>query len=302
MAINKQRERRIMIIMRLSMFVIGATLGAIGMWQTLQAMAAEFHIGFVMLFYFAASLITGGVLFLSAPIARLIFHKISKYFRRKFKAVKTIDVAGVSGGLVVGVVVALLVEFIFVWFLPILAVRILIAILLGLTVAFIAAIAISGWIAQGVERERKENEEDAAYRPKGYKGFLLTEGALSHDKILNVCKLWLEGNIFVLAQTTDRLKAAPQAAPAEQTAENKVQEQTEQAVLLKNAQANAYDNYKRLYSAKSVKVLELLKHEDEDEAILDAAELKKLKIVCTHFDTEILTADREVIFLNLDKL
>jgi len=285
---NRQRERRIMIIMRFSMFFIGAIIGAIGMWQALTVIDIAFHPALIALFYIASSLLAGGVLFLSAPIARVIFKKISTYFRRRFKVVKAVDIAGIASGFIVGVAVALIVEFTFVLFLPILAVRILISILLGLIFAFITAIAISGWIARGIERERQDNGQEATVRHKGHKGFLLTANALAHPKILLLCNLWLEGNLFVLSQTAEELNKVNTLSGLDK------QEKTNETL--------AYNNYKLLLYANSIKVLELFKQEVETEALIDAGEMKCLKIVCTNTDVKMLNTDKDIVFLNLDEL
>jgi len=276
---KEQRERRIMILLRLSLLAIGATLGSLAMWQMLDVMAMSFHVTIEVLFYFAAVVVLGGVLFLSAPMVRLCFSRIAAFVRRKKqKSTKAVDVAGIALGLLAGIVAALLVEFTFVLFLPILAVRIFIAVVVGILLAFVVAVVISNWVAKGGSDWGSSIEESAHTA----KGFLITELALAHPKIINLCKFWLEGNLYVLTHTAERLARYVEA----ELEQNK-----------------AYENFTMLYQTQSIKILDYVpKSIAINHAYIEAAEFKKLKIVSVAAETELLKMKRDAIVLVIEDL
>jgi len=263
-----------MILLRVALLIIGGGLGAIAMWQGLQAMQVEFAPVWQVFFYLAAVILLGGVFSLSAPVARIAFIKISAFFKKRFKSFKAVDIAGIASGLVVGLAFALIIEFTFVLFLPILAIRIIIAIIIGITVAFVTAIAISTWISKGQEKSIDEKRKGA------YKGFLLTENALAHPQIISICKFWLEGDIFVLAQTADRIA--------------KIAEQSEGA----DSTANA--NFISLFRYKMVSIFTPSEYSFETNALTETAKTKKYKLVVTNSDNITPPSDKSMIVLNLD--
>ncbi|MCL2062623.1 MAG: hypothetical protein FWH03_08400 [Firmicutes bacterium] len=273
---KSQRERRIMILMRLVLFLTGTLIGALSMWQALDSMTISFAVWTKICFYTAAILFVGGVMMLSARPLREGFHSFSQSVRKKFKAVKAVDIAGITLGLLLGLIAAFLCEFLFAMFLPILALRVFIAVVLGLLCAFLTAVAVSGWLGTG--REESKPEQEAEFL-RGAKGYLLTEAALGEAKIISICKLWLTGNIYVLSKTADKLAAA---------------DETE-------AGSAAYENFKALYTAKAVKILEFLSDGGTD-AYVDAAEAKKLKIIAAKSDAALNEAKRRAVVLSLDEL
>jgi len=140
-----------MILMRISLFAVGAAFGAIAMWQILDAILRDHGFSFPMpsvpFFYIATALLFGGIGFLSAKMLRSGFSSLAKFFRRKDKQGKLVDVAGIVVGLLVGIAIALAIGFILrALEFNILALEILISIAFGLTTAFITAILISSWL------------------------------------------------------------------------------------------------------------------------------------------------------------
>lgn len=274
-----------MLLLRVVLTIAGTILGIIAMWQTLATVAINFHPGFIFLFYIAAGTTLGGIFLLSAPLVRLMFHKMAGYWRARFKDFKTVDVAGIAAGIVVGLTVAFLINFIFEVFLPILALRLFIAVVLGLIMAFITVVATSSWLSK-VQEGEPILTDDTNLTVKLLKGFLLTPNALEHPKILLLSENWLEGSVFVLA---------------------KLAQQLEQLDAGERFESNAYKNYKELRQKRLIKVLDYFSPKAFDEELeaeyyIDAAIAKKVKIVTDSNGIKALTNPKSAVILNLDEL
>ncbi len=270
------RERRIMILMRVALFFAGGLIGALSMWQALDTVPFSFPVTVTVLCYVASVLFLGGLLALSAPPLRAGFHKFSGAVRKRFRSVKAVDVAGVAIGLLLGLGAAFLSEFLFGLFLNILALRVLIDASFGLLVAFLTTIAVSGSSAEN------QKEDTPAEIARGTKGYLLTERALANPKIISLCGLWLDGNIYVLSRTADKLAARAESP--------------------EGGGAAAFEHFKALYAAKKLRILEFLSNERGADAYFEAAEAKKLKIVAAETDEKLLAAKRSVVVLVIDRM
>ena len=281
---KQAREKRIMILLRIVLAISGIALGIIAMWQALDFFAIEINPGIALLFYIAASITLGGIFLLSAPLIRIMFHKVARYWRTKFKDFKVLDIAGITVGVIVGLSIAFLINFIFEVFLPIVALRLFIAIVFGLVTAFITTLGISSWLGKVIEAET--TLEESGLTARSLKGFLLTHKALRHSKILVLSENWLEGSVFVLAKLAQHFEEMP----ADKRLEN-----------------TGYKNYKTLKQKNLIKILDYFSpkafdDELEIEYYIDAAIAKKVKIVTTTKGMEDFKNVRSAVVLNLDEL
>jgi uncharacterized protein YacL len=240
-------------------FFAGAFVGAASCFQILLSIEIKLHIAVIVLCHTAAAILCGGILSLSALPIRTAFHGFANFLRRRFKGIRVVDIAGVMLGVVVGLVFSFLTEFLFRLFLHIVGVRILIDVIIGLSAAFLTGISVSGWLAaEKNKRDGNDVSQDSQGQFKGYKGYLLTESALRNPKTPDICRRWIDGNIYVLASTVKNLRE---------------QNSGEAEVL------TAYAAFQSLFNARVVKILEFDTSAGALEVYLEAAKSKKLKII-----------------------
>ncbi len=254
-----KRDRRILVLLRVLLFVIGGAIGILIAWQIQQALGINYSVVIFYLCYGAGILLIGGVLALSAELFLSLARSLATALKNKMSAVSAFDVTGLVIGLVFGMVSALLVELLLQNIMSILALRVVIDIVLGLLVATVASYNCSKWLSSS---DTGLDESETTKNKIATKGYILTRGALRADKITTLCRDWLDGNIFVISTLYESLSQ-----------EAKGEEKSKEC-----------ENFNELYTQGIVKIISVATPFNELETTISTAYSKKLKVICSKND------------------
>lgn len=193
---NNRLSKRLIIVASVVLFLVGALLGFLAMWQFLAFRPQNLSEPLKYVFYTAGALLAGLLLFFSTKLILYLMYTIGDALKKAFGHTKPLDIAGVLLGVVIGVMVAYLADALLGLVLKILAVRVAIVIVVGLAASLIAIILCTKFLS---------SKNDDVVEVPAFSGYLLSSSALKNIKIIPLCSSWLNGDIFVLSITINKL-------------------------------------------------------------------------------------------------
>lgn len=269
---NRPRNVKMLRICRVILLILGMVAGAAIAYEIQQLFVYEFSLMITVMSYIASMFLLGGVFTLSAPMLLTIGTAIVTAIATRASAADVYDVSAIVLGFVAGGFMAIATEIVLSIALTTnLVARLAVGICVGVSVGVVVT-KICAWILN-VDTVGKVGLVE-----RGYKGYILTYNALSSDKIVAVCLRWLESSVYVSSQTADAIELER----AEKTAAAKNLE-----FLLKN---------------DAVRVLPHFSYSSTKNVTAEIAASRKLKVIATKDDKNLILSQKPIIVLTLDEL
>lgn len=243
---KKSYDFRILVAARVILFMLGATVGWLSMWQLFLVYPSLVPDGLKITFDSVVALFLGALLALSArPILNVLSY-IGAAILRFVSGHRPIELVGVLLGLAVGLMIAFFSDAIMRLFIPVKAVRIVVTVVIGLIAVFTASVAFARMLLSPPERTEE------AVHPVGY---ILYSSAFLSPKLTQLAEEWFNGPVYVTAKTVGALIAAVE---------------TDSEPLIR---------YRKLEGNDSVRRSDAGNRLTEAEEVARLARLKRLKIV-----------------------
>lgn len=243
---KKTYDARILAIARVILFMLGASVGWLAMWQLFLAYPSLVPDGWKIAFDAMAAVFSGGLLALSArPILNMLSY-VGAALLRFVSRHRPIELVGVLLGVAVGLMIAFFVSALLQVFLPVKAARVVITVVVALFSVFVASLAFVRLLLSPPEKE-----EEAVHTV----GYILHSSVFRSALVTPLVEDWLNGPVFVSGKTVSALIAS-------------VEEDSDPLV-----------RYRKLEANESVRRIDAANRLSETEEIARLARLKRLKII-----------------------
>lgn len=250
---KKQVDNRILFVVRILLFMLGATVGWLAMRQVFLTYPTLVRDGLKVAFDTVAALTLGAVLALSArPIMQFAVY-VGRGIVRFANRHKPIELVGVLLGLAVGLMIAFFAAVVMQLFVPIVAVRVAVTVVVALIASFFSAVAFVRLLLSPAETEPAESR--AA-------GYILHSSAFASGAVVTLVEEWLNGPVYVSGKTVTELIAGVE---------------TDSDPLVR---------YRHLESAESVRRADSANKLTENEDVARLARIKRLKVIVCSADNE----------------
>lgn len=210
---NRKLNGKLVMIVRIVLFVLGAALGTLAVWQYFQLNPNVVVGGIKAVFYSACALVPALLMLFSTKPILMLAYAIGDLIKKAFGRTKPMDVASALLGLLIGLLLGYLCEALFSLVLKIFALRLIIDILVGLIFGYVSALLCSKLLSNknassdGLSEGERNGAEYGVTRLsiKSGTGYLLSASALYRKTLVPICEKWLLGTIFVSQKTVDLL-------------------------------------------------------------------------------------------------
>ena len=207
---ERKFNKKLLLIFSAVLAAVGAAVGVVSVWQVFGRHPELVNgIGLKVVFYLACGVVPAALMWLTAkPLLSLIYAMCDR-IKSKFSGVKGAEVASVMLGVIIGAFFGFVAELITELFLYIFALRVVIAAVLSVAVAYFVTLLCLKLIGKNEEHGERE---DAAESMSGENGYLLSLSALKNEKTVLLCENWLMGEVFVSERTAEKFgEAAPES-------------------------------------------------------------------------------------------
>lgn len=188
---NKEIDKRIVFLVRVILFIVGAVVGWLAMWQFLTAYPAAVRDPLKIVFEIIAALVAAVALMLSArPIIRLgklIADGVLKLAAR----MKPMELVGIVLGIAAGLMVAFLAYALMNLFIPIPALKVVLTVIVAFIACFIASVAFARGLSAPAAEEPAE---------KRFNGCIVHSSAFESEKLALALE-WVDGPVIILGKT-----------------------------------------------------------------------------------------------------
>ena len=243
---KKSYDARILALARVLLFMLGASVGWLAMWQLFLAYPKLVPDGWKIAFDTMAAVFLGGLLALSArPILNVLTY-VGAALLRFVSRHRPIELVGVLLGVAVGLMIAFFVSALLRTFLPVKAARVIITVVVALFSVFVASVAFVRLLLAPPEK---------AEEPAHTAGYILHSSAFRSALVTQLVEDWLNGPVYVSGKTVSALIAS-------------VEEDSDPLVRYRKLEAN--DSVRRTDAANRL---------SETEEVARLARLKRLKII-----------------------
>lgn len=192
-----KKQKCTVIITAAVMFVIGALVGFFSMKQITAVYPKLSYKNYEYIFCTVTALLLGAVLALSAKSVVFVVATVVNAFKGLAHGTKPANAVCVSVGMIAGVLLTWLLDFLIKGVITVITVRII------ADVAF--AVVASGLLSVAALKICGMFTKDAKKKPTEYSGFILTGKALGCDGIYEFCRDWLLDPPVVLDGTVSDL-------------------------------------------------------------------------------------------------
>ena len=238
-------DRRVLLITRVVLFIVGAVVGWLAMWQFLLAFPAAVRDGLKVVFEIIAAAVIAFALMLSARPIIYLGKLIAVGVARRAARLKPL-VLGIATGMMVAFLAYVLMSL----FLPIIAVRVVLTVLVGFGACVGASVAFARGLTAPPEEEPVSGER--------YHGWILHASAFSSDRLPHMLE-WMDGPVYVLGRTIKTLIDGMETDPD---------------ALARYKELSTQDAFRQLESPET----------DETQAVTRLALTKRLRIVAASPD------------------
>lgn len=243
-------DRRVLLITRVVLFIVGAVVGWLAMWQFLLAFPAAVRDGLKVVFEIIAAAVIAFALMLSARPIIYLGKLIAVGVARLAARLKPLEVVGLVLGIATGMMVAFLAYVLMSLFLPIIAVRVVLTVLVGFGACVGASVAFARGLTAPPEEEPVSGER--------YHGWILHASAFSSERLPRMLE-WMDGPVYVLGRTIKTLIDGMETDPD---------------ALARYKELSTQDAFRQLESPET----------DETQAVTRLALTKRLRIVAASPD------------------
>lgn len=242
---KKQFDIRILTVARILLFLLGASVGWLCMWQLFLAYPNLVRDGLKIVFDAMVALFTGALLALSArPIVAFIAYLVERTVRFSAQH-KPIELVGLLLGVAVGLMIAVFAEVVMRLFLPIKAVRILLTVLIAVVACVVAAVAFVRMLL---------NPPDTAATATRHTGYIVHSSAFGSAKLETLLD-WLNGEVYVSRKTVNAL------------------------IEVVEGDSEPLIRFRRLETGETFRHVESSNKLSEDEEVARLALMKRLKVI-----------------------
>lgn len=203
----RKYKKFVLPVMRIVLFVAGAAVGYIVMWQVLRAYPNSLAAAYKYVYCSGTGFLLGAVLALSARSVLWLAFTVADGLKNLFRGAKPADVAGVFIGLAAGFMLAYLFDFLLSLVLKIFSLRILLDVLFALAAAGLCMYGVLHALHASDASDDAPSSgmrTDTAYTG----GYVLHSSAFFCDGLLPFCRDWLIGQAAVTEGTVAELIAA----------------------------------------------------------------------------------------------
>lgn len=264
---RKDIDRRVVFIARVILFIVGAVVGWVAMWQFLLAYPQAVRDSLKIVFEIIAAAVVAFALLLSTRPILYLGKWIADGIKSLTARVKPLEAVGIVLGIAAGLMVAFLAYVLMNLFIPIVAVRIVLTVIIG----FVACVAASYAFARGLTAPPEE--EPIAH--ERFNGLIVHSSAFMSERLEHILE-WLDAPVYVLGRTVKTLIDRMDVEP------------------------DALARYKELAGQEAFRTVESTET-DETQAVVRYAVTKRLKIIAKS-PSEQLCHDALVKVLDLDAL